>query len=672
VDLASVDDPAVVSTAVAAALGILERRQGTVEDDIVSALSAKQALIIFDNCEHVIDACASLVDRITRGCPHVTVIATSRESLDVDGEAIAELRPLAVPVVDEELDADKLLAFDAVRLFVERARRVRRTFALDRANAGAVAELCRRMDGIPLAIELAAAKVQMIGPADILKRLASRTGTFEQERTRRSTSTRHDTLRSAIDWSYDLLTQVEQRVFMRLSVFAGTFSLEAAEAVTNEASDGDSYDALTHLIGKSMVQADDASGDVRYRVLEPLREYAAARLDAEGNANDARARHAHYFLSFAQDAAPHFLASDDRDWVAKVDREYDNIRVAMSWIHEHEAASLVRFAAALVLYWQQQALLREGLSRIQLALASAPADTDEVAELAARAGYMAIRLARYEEAAQLLEASSRSSATMGRESVPFAHVALGLLALVDDRSDDARTHSRTSLEIARRNGIEYDEVECLASLSMLLISSSATEDAEAIALADEAVELARRIGNGFLLALALQAAGGSRYRTQPAAALQLLDECIAIAGHRNVDSVAEAQMFKALAYLCLGQLAGSATEFREVLARFESIGEDYYESVVLGVVAQILGACGMPDPAVRLLASLDRARADSGRRAAALDIKTQQRLASKLEHVLAPDVYAEAWNSGRRMSLSEAVVLALKNLGQLSHATPAP
>ena len=278
VDLGPVLDAGFVPAAVSTALAIPERRQGTIEDSIVAALRNKRLLVILDNCEQVVDAAATLVDVLVESCPGVRALATSREALEVEGEVTYPVRPLATPPADEGASVEALLENDAIRLFVERARAAKREFVFSGETAPAVTEFCRRLDGIPLAIELAAARLQVMTPAEVLARLDERFRLLTGGR--RTVMERHQTLRGAIDWSYALLDSVEQLVFGRLAVFAGGFTLEAAEAVTS-GDEVERHDVLGHLaslVAKSMVVTDDTAAGTRYRLLDTLREYAWERL----------------------------------------------------------------------------------------------------------------------------------------------------------------------------------------------------------------------------------------------------------------------------------------------------------------------------------------------------------------------------------------------------------
>jgi len=334
-ELAGVRDADAVPDAVVDTFG-LERRQGLGADALlIEFLRAKQLVLVLDNCEHQLKTVARLVSEIVSACPGVRVLATSREGLNVAGERILVVASLEVP--DDLDDADgadlaAIAASDAVRLFVERAQAVRAGFVLDGDNAGAVAQVCLRLDGVPLAIELAAARVGMLTPTELAARLDQRfrvlTGGGH------GSVERHQTLRAAIDWSYELLAEAEQLVLDRLCVFAGGFTLEAAEAVT--AGDGidsaDVFELVAGLVARSLVVADAEGSETRYRLLETIRQYAQERLDARGDTARVRAGHAGYYARFAEAAAAGLMSPDELAWLARFGREVDNVRAGLAWV----------------------------------------------------------------------------------------------------------------------------------------------------------------------------------------------------------------------------------------------------------------------------------------------------------------------------------------------------
>jgi predicted ATPase len=350
-ELAPTTDPGTVTRIVATTLGITPRQGLSLEESIIDHARAKRMLVLLDNCEHVLDAAGRLVETLLQNCPDIRVLTTSRQELAVGGEQVVRLGPLYV--AGASAPADTIAGSDGVRLFVDRAVAVRHEFALGPDDALTVAEICRRLDGIPLAIELAAARVESMSPTEIAGMLDER---FELlTKGRRSAAARHQTLRVVVDWSYSLLASDERLCFARLGVFGGTFDIEAALAVVD--ADVDAWhmrDMVASLVDKSMVVREDGpGGTTRYRMLETLRHYARGRLQ-EGDDPDARHRlHAQYFAEFTERAAAALYGHDELRWRARVRAELDNLRGAVQWalgasLEDGELA--VRIAASLANY----------------------------------------------------------------------------------------------------------------------------------------------------------------------------------------------------------------------------------------------------------------------------------------------------------------------------------
>ncbi len=332
VELAPVAEPELVARTVAAVLGVREEPGRPVLDTVVEAVGDRCLLVVLDNAEHVLGAAAKLADALMRSCPRVCLLVTSREPLGVGGEHVFRVPPLAVPPADLAVPG-RLAAFESVQLFAERAVLYRRDWVLDAANAAAVAAVCVRLDGIPLALELAAARLGSLSVPEISARLDQRFRLLTGGS--RTALPRHQTLRALIDWSYDLLSPGEQVVLDRLSVFAGGWTLEAAEAVTS-AGDAGGWQVLDHLaalVGKSLVLAEEIRGSTRYRLLETVRHYAAERLALRLGAElgQARAAHRDYFLALVQTAGVHLRGPDEAVWLDRLEAEFDNIRAALAF-----------------------------------------------------------------------------------------------------------------------------------------------------------------------------------------------------------------------------------------------------------------------------------------------------------------------------------------------------
>lgn len=379
VDLAPVSDARVVAGAVASAVGFSRLALGTGSgrpgDELSDFLSSRTVLLVMDNCEHLVDACAELVDAILTRCPQVSVLATSREALDVEGEQSYPLDPLAVH------QGDGPDASDATLLFCERAAAVRPDFVMSQENADDVAEICRRLDGLPLAIELAAAQIIHLSPGQILQRLGDR---FRLLTGGRHHAPRQHTLEAVLDWSHDLLGPDERVVLRRLSAFPGSFSLEAAEAVVG---DVPALDSLGSLVGKSLVVTEDEGGVLRYRLLETVRMYAEARLVEAGEDASIRERHRDYFLAWAE-SIPSERTYLDPD--GEIRRERHNLHAALSWSVEQGRLDLVgRIAATMNRIWIGD--IREGRRWLELGVQAADdLDPDHRVRVLAVAAHVAV------------------------------------------------------------------------------------------------------------------------------------------------------------------------------------------------------------------------------------------------------------------------------------------
>lgn len=339
VELAALTEPELVGAAVAEALGVRPLPGMTDAQAVCAYLAPRRSLLVLDNCEHLLDACAELTAAVLKAAPQVTVLATSRATLGVEGELDWRIPPLA-------------LSPDAVTLFVERARRARPDFAATDGNASVVADVCARLDGLPLAIELAAAWVRTLSVEQLDERLSDRFGLLV--RGPRTASARQRTLRASVDWSHDLLTDGERRLLRRLAVFAGGFTLDASEQVC-----GGTVDGLEALVDQSLVVAEPRGSSTRYRLLETVREYGLERLREAGEAGALRDRHRDHFLALAEQAAPHLESRLAGEWRARLEPEAANLAGAIDHALRRDPAAALRLCAALYPFWRSRGRLAE-------------------------------------------------------------------------------------------------------------------------------------------------------------------------------------------------------------------------------------------------------------------------------------------------------------------------
>ncbi len=374
VPLAAIADPALVIPAIAQPLGVREIPGEPLLTTLQEYLRNKHALLLLDNFEHL-TAAAAAVSALLAACPGVQVLVTSREPLRITGERELPVSPLALPDPRQArgLSPGALLDYSAIRLFVERAQAVKPDFTLTEATAADVIAICRRLDGLPLAIELAAARVRILPPSQLLNRLDTRLKVLTGGN--RDLPARQQTLRAAIEWSHELLDPGEQALFAHLAVFSGGCTFEAAEAVCGAAGalQLDVLDGLDSLTQKSLLRPEDgADGETRFTMLETIREYGLERLDATGHAETVRRAHADYFVTLAEAAEPQLTGADQVDWLNRLGAEHDNFRSAMGWLEQgSEIETRLRIAAALWRFWWMRGHLAEGRGWLERALAEA-------------------------------------------------------------------------------------------------------------------------------------------------------------------------------------------------------------------------------------------------------------------------------------------------------------
>ena len=413
VELATLAEERLVSQAVLEALGAREEAGRPLLATLSDYLKARHVLLVVDNCEHLIAACATLAGTLLRTCPQVHILVTSREGLAVAGEQCYRVPSLPVPDL-AHLPAPEELT-EAAALFVSRARERRPDFGLTATNARAIAEICARLDGIPLALELAAARVDSLGVAGIAARLDDRFRLLTGGA--RDALPRQQTLRAALDWSYDLLSQPERWLLDRLCVFAGGWMLAAAEAICagNGVEQWEILDLLASLVHKSLVQATEVEGGVRYGLLETMRQYGQERLAAAGALDAVRDRHLAWYLALAEEAGPHLQAATPVTWLDRLETEHDNLRAALRWAMESKAGEDgLRLAGALGNFWYVHGHRSEGLNWLETTLAARTGGLDAArAKALVEAGALASQQGDFARGAALLEESLTLYRAMG-------------------------------------------------------------------------------------------------------------------------------------------------------------------------------------------------------------------------------------------------------------------
>lgn len=663
VDL-SAATPDTVAATLRNALRIPEGRQQADLEAVAEHLRGRTLLLVLDNCEHVLASSAGAVLALLEGTDGVRILATSRQALGVPGEAVYRVPPLAVPRASpeqaEDWDVTELRRFDAVALFVERAQLADPTLTLTGDNAGAIAELCRQLDGLPLAIELAAARAAAVPPATMVERLADRFRLLAGQGAARSA--RHRSLRAALDWSYELLGEGERRLFQRLSVFVGGCTLEAAEAVAADALPHEEVlDLLARLVDRSLVVVEEAPrGTVRYRLLETLRAYGEERLRESGLEGEARARHARFFRDLSERVAQALASADPGRWLELLDAEHENLRSAIRWAVVHDPETALRTVVALARY----AEMRGRVAEVRAWGCAAVEAASEVPQgLRARAlmtlGLLARLVGDLRDAVTRLEAA-RALCDPRADPVLLGHVLneLGVVAHIQGNYEEAAALAGHSLQLLRPSG---DRRGLATALNLLGLCAHHKGDFDtAREYLTETLGLARELGDRRIVAVALNNLGSiALYRRDYPRAWELFHEALAIQrklGNRR--SVANLLSNLGDTARGLGQHAKAAEMHRQALAERAAMKDGPGIATSLLNLAYVAAATGELERAAVLLAAGDRVRGDVGM---ALPSSGQAEYDEHLERVRCGlgGAFAEAWARGRAMTDAEAVAYAL-------------
>ncbi len=664
VELAPLADASYLAAAVAAVFDVREVAGRPLMAVLADFLRARKLLLLLDNCEHLIDACAHLASDLLHACPHLKIMASSREGLGLAGETIYRVPSLTLPDADVR-SPESLSQSEAVCLFVERAQAAQSRFALTPANSPAIASIVRRLDGIPLALELAAARVKLLSAEQIAARLDDRFRLLVGGS--RTALPRQQTLRALIDWSYDLLPPDECRLLRRLSVFAGGWTLEAAEAVGEGL---DVLDLLGQLVNKSLVLADEQGAGVRYRLLETIRQYARDKLLEAGEAEDVRNRHLAHFLGLAEAVEPGLYG---RDMIASLDRleaEQDNLRAAMEWALETDPLGALRLAGALQLFWGRRVSMQEGLAWVRRALAAyqaaaaPPADAGQVC-LAARAkayqGEAALCFGLGDNAAArtAVEASIALARLLSDPFILTLSLAIGasVCGFLGDTTT-GRAWADEAYGLARRQGIPY----VVGGLAGYQIFAAAIEGkALPLDLVDEMLHIARSAGNPWTLALGLMNAGRL--------ALLVGDYPLALARLEEAHRLCEQLRDRTLANGARSEIghtlrlsrrfAEAMVVYSETIAAWRDLGQRPAVAHQLECVAFIAAATGHDDRAATLLGAAEALRELIGSAMTPIERREYDANLIRLRAEMDPALLRTAWLQGRSLTMDEAIDLAI-------------
>ena len=678
VALAALTDPGLVASTIAQSLGVREQGSRPLLDSLKDHLREQQLLLLLDNFEQVVSA-APVVAELLAAAPRLQVLVTSRASLYLSGEHEFVVPPLALPDVQNLPPFEHLTEYESTRLFTERARAVQSDFALTEENAAAVAAICQQVDGLPLAIELAAGRTKLFSPQALLPRLKSRLKLLVGGA--RERPLRQQTLRGTIAWSYDLLEEDEKILFRRLAVFVGGCTLEAAEAVCNAHADLeiDVLDAVTGLVDKSLLgQETQADGEPRLLMLETLREYALERLEASGEAEAVRRQHATFFLQLAEEAEPKIRSAEQARWRKRLEVEQDNLRAALSFTLESQEAEMgLQLAGALLAFWRVSSQDYEGRAWCEQVLAQtgARARTAARAKALLAAGAMTMFQGDLPQAHRLLGESiaiGREAGAARKRNLAHALAALARVARLQGHLGAARELAEESTQLFRDVGEAWGTAVALDHLGTATVELG--DPMAACPLLEESAALFRVVGDKRLLASPLNALGLVALRQGDAAGARAhFEEALSAARETdNEQFIADALTHLGTVALRMGDARQAAALYQQSLALIWTRGYREYIAEDLAGLAAVASLLGQPEQAAVLLGAVEALREASSIRLSPLRSAEYERTVEGIRAHLDEATFAAAWKEGRAMELSQVIAQGQVTLLQPLPAAPTP
>ncbi len=669
VDLAPVRGAERVLPAILLAVGLREGDDRPPLERLVGHLRNHDALLVLDNLEHVLAAAPVLADLLV-ACPRLVILATSRSPLRLSGEHLVPVPPLALPAAGAA--PSDAAATEAVRLFADRARLADPGFVLTEANTPVVGAICRRLDGLPLAIELAAARSAVLPPDALLDRLERRLPLLTGGP--RDHPDRLRTMRGAIAWSEDLLDPAAQALLRRLSVFVGGIPLDAAEAVAAEhttpggapaAGSPDVLDGLAALLDGGLLRREAEGGKPRFGMLETVREYALDRLAAAGEIEDARRAHAAWCLGFVEAAQPALWAAADGALLDGIEAEHDNLRAALGWTLTADPAAALRLASGLAPFWMRRSHWAEGRSWLERALAT-DADPDGPVRAFAlgRLGAIAGDQGDFEVARTMFRQSLAMAERLGdARLVALDSRGLGIIASNQSDFEQAGTLFTTALDAFRALGDQPGVARCLNDLG--LVAERQGDHGRAIAYQEEALPIARLLGDEHQVCVILGNLGGAYYDRGDYARGEALSEEALQVSRRIGDTFGEAVNLYNLgcSALRLGNAPVAAERYREVLGLSGVLGERHLISRVVDRVGAVLQLAGKPRQAVRFFGAAAAIREASGDTLFQDEDADLTARAVRARAALGEDAYTAAWESGHALPFAVAIEEAVRAAG---------
>jgi predicted ATPase/class 3 adenylate cyclase len=668
VDLAALIDSHLFIATVAQTLSVREQPGQSLSETLKDDLRDKHLLLVLDNFEQLVDA-GPAVSALLAAAPNLKALVTSRAPLHLSGEHEYSVPPLTVPDLGESEPASILAAYEAVQLFVDRAQAVKPEFELTGENAPAVAEICARLDGLPLAIELAAARVRILSPQALLGRLSQRLALLTGGA--RDAPARQRTLRDTIEWSYGLLAATEQLLFARLSVFQGGRTIEAAEAVCDPANELDEtvFDGIGSLVEKSLLRQDEGpGGEPRLFMLETVREYALDRLGRSGEGELLRQRHAHYFVALAEEAEPEILGADQIVWLERLEAERDNFRAALGWLLERDDIErLLRLIGSLRRGWVARGYLSETRKWLDAALELSAAVPPEVeAKALYGLGRVALVQGDYDQAIPALEASARVFRELGEaEGLVFSLADLGFIATAQGRQEDARRFADESLAEAKAAGSETTMAAALHSLACTKLDVN--EYGEARALFEQSLALRRKLGDKRNTANSLCYLGSvALLEGDYDGATELLAESLALGRELgNLLIVSAALANESLVALAAGEPGRAAALCNEALALSRELGDKRTTVECLHALAGVAALQADPLRAACLSGAAESLHAAIKAPRSPAERMVGERFLPIARAAVDDQLFEAAWAEGRQMGYDAAVGIPDELLARL-------
>jgi predicted ATPase/class 3 adenylate cyclase len=678
-ELAPLTDPALVLQTIASIFGVREQMGMSVQELLVDFLRDKDLLLVIDNCEHLIDTCAQLIEQLLQSCSKLKIVASSREALGIMGETVYRVPSLSVPTAADP-SRSTLARSESVQLFVERATAANPRFILNDQNAAAIGQICRRLDGIPLALELAAARLTVFSPEQVASRLDDRFRLLTGGS--RTALPRQQTLRALIDWSYDLLSEPERKLFRKFSVFAGGCTFEAAETICSEM---DVLNLLTQLVNKSLVAVEEENGGPRYRLLETVRQYARDKLLETGESEQARNLHFEYFYNLAKAAEPGLNSPQALEWIGRLAAEHDNMRAALEWGLEKNVPAVLSMAPSLVRFWIRQGHEEEGRAVIGEALA--------------RAGE--------------LPQPDGEAGKQWKKTLAEAWNAQAMLAYSQGDNPRAAASAGNAAALARELGDKRNLALVLGfeASSLMFVGEAST----VLGLLEEAVAAGRESGDKLALGLPLGMYGQAltRLGVDPAAGHQHAEEGAALmqqSGDRWAATMGLLGM--AMSATFLGNHAEARSRFSALGPRFAELGDQHRLNMVRSELAHIDRKEGQLDKGeavyretilewkrlghraaiahqLECFASIAQIRGNHARAARlngaaealreriAISMTPAERVeyderVSALRAAMEETAFGAAWAEGRQMGMDQAIAYALEPGPQAARSTLQP